>query len=356
MGDSTKTAVKADCHLNVKSQGEGVFYQMKELDQLHPDEPASKKKVKILSYFFLWFSLSVGYNIFNKKAVKVVELPWVIATVQMFAGIPLFLIMWITGIRKIPIISFNDALRLFPVAIFVAGAHMCAVMAMYAGSVSFAQIIKSGEPLLTAMMSIVLLREMLSWKVYITLIPVVAGVSLASISEPEFSWLAFVTAMAANLFSSLKGVYSKMMMNGSIGKNVDARNLYGVLTLMSFSILFPIALIMEGYKMGEVWDVAAKTADTNGFTLHLVLSGMCYYAYNEVAFSTLELVSPVTHAVGSTFKRVFIIVSSIIIFKNYPDCLGYIGMIVAIVGVGVYSLAKTMYKPLAIQELPTIQK
>ena len=309
-------------------------------------EDSSKHKAKICLYFFLWFALSVGYNIFNKNAVKKIPLPWLIATFQMFAGIPLISILWLCKLRKVPQISFSELKTVFPLAVFHSGAHLCACLAMYAGSVSFAHIIKAAEPISTSLFSIVILSELLSWKVYVTLLPVVSGVALASISEPAFSWLAFATAMGANVFSSLRGVYSKQHMSDPVGTHVCPRNLYGIVTIMSFLLLAPLALIIEGPSMVTEWNKAVDqdNVSVSKFILNTIFSGLAYYSYNEMAFSTLELVSPVTHAVGSTFKRVFIIGSSIIIFGNYPDALGYIGMTVAIAGVGVYSLAKQKYK------------
>lgn len=174
----------------------------------------------------------------------------------------------------------------------------------------------------------------------------ISGVAIASISEPAFSVFAFTTAMGSNLCSTLRAVYSKQKMSSPIGEHLDARNLYAVLTIISCCILCPLALIVEGPKASGVWNAAMEKegASAGLFGFHVMMSGLTYYLYNEVAFSALELVSPVTHAVGSTFKRVFIIGGSIIVFKNYPDFTGYLGITIAIAGVGVYSLAKNKFK------------
>lgn len=61
---------------------------------------------------------------------------------------------------------------------------------------------------------------------------------------------------------------------------------------------------------------------------------------DEVAFRCLGVVHPVTHAVGNTFKRVFLIATSIIVFKSKLTPLAAVGSFMAIAGVLLYSLAK----------------
>lgn len=59
-----------------------------------------------------------------------------------------------------------------------------------------------------------------------------------------------------------------------------------------------------------------------------------------MAFRCLGVVHPVTHAVGNTFKRVFLIATSIIVFGSKLTPMAAFGSFMAIAGVLCYSLAK----------------
>lgn len=135
-------------------------------------KPAKKKnnQTLIIAYFFLWFILSTGYNVFNKKAMNAVRLPWIVGTIQMFTGLPLFGSLWLTRVRKVPVLSVRDVTTLLPLGAFHCGVHIFAVLAMSAGSVSFAHIIKSGEPITTSILSGLLLKEVYAWQVYASLV------------------------------------------------------------------------------------------------------------------------------------------------------------------------------------------
>jgi len=260
----------------------------------------------------------------------------------MGAGILYFLPLWLTGARKAPKLSGSDLATLFPIAICHTGVHVGAVIALGAGAVSFAHIVKASEPVVTCGLNALLLGEILPLPVYLTLLPIIGGVAIASMKELSFTVLALASAMLSNVSSAARGVLSKKTMSGKkIGENLDAQNLYAVLTAMSTLILIPMALAIEGTSFFKAFGdvVKAGTYTKKALITLLGLGGATYYAYNEVAFQALGRVNPVTHAVGNTIKRVVIIVASVIAFKTPMSTGSIIGSSIAIAGTLLYSLA-----------------
>lgn len=189
--------------------------------------------------------------------------------------------------------------------------------------------------------------EVLPMKVYATLLPIIGGVAIASMKELSFTFLALSAAMLSNVSSSLRGVLSKKTMSGKkMGENLDAQNLYAVLTAMSTLILIPLMLAMEGTGFLSAFKGAVDSgAFTNkSLSTLLALGGASYYLYNEVAFLALGKVNPVTHAVGNTIKRVVIIVASVVAFKTPMSTGSIIGSSIAILGTLLYSLAMNSSK------------
>jgi solute carrier family 35 protein E1 len=298
-------------------------------------------------YFALWYLFNIGYNIYNKQALNAMSLPWTIATLQMATGIAYFVPMWVLGLRKAPKLSFSDMKTLFPIALCHTGVHVGAVIALGAGAVSFAHIVKASEPVVTCGLNALLLGQILPLPVYLTLLPIIGGVAIASMKELSFTFLALASAMLSNVSSAARGVLSKKTMSGKqIGENLDAQNLYAVLTAMSTIILIPMMLAMEGTQFVDVFKglVAAGDFTNKSLATLLALGGATYYAYNEVAFLALGKVNPVTHAVGNTIKRVVIIVASVVAFKTPMSTGSIIGSSIAIFGTLLYSLAMNATK------------
>mmetsp|Transcript_58156 Transcript_58156/g.161066 ORF Transcript_58156/g.161066 Transcript_58156/m.161066 type:complete len:264 (-) Transcript_58156:54-845(-) len=181
--------------------------------------------LKVGGYFGLWYALNIGYNIYNKKALNIVDLPWTMALIQLFAGIPYVMLLWATGLRKAPVLTKENIKNLTPSALCHLGTHVGAVLSLGAGAVSFTHIVKASEPVVSALLTAVFLKEFLPIPVYLSLLPVIGGVGLASLKELSFSWLAFGTAMLSNVASASRAILSKGLMNKPIGENLDAPNL-----------------------------------------------------------------------------------------------------------------------------------
>lgn len=174
-------------------------------------------------------------------------------------------------------------------------AHVTAVLSLGAGAVSFTHIVKAAEPVFTAGFSAALLGQTFAAPVYLSLLPIIAGVSLASLKELSFSWMAFGNAMGSNTASALRGILGKKQMGKPVGENMSPANLYAVLTVLAFCFLSPVALLVEGRKAKPAWDAAiAAGATAKGLSSTILLSGLFYYLYNEVAFLALDSVNPVT--------------------------------------------------------------
>ncbi|CAM9809152.1 unnamed protein product [Chrysoparadoxa australica] len=248
------------------------------------------------------------------------------------------------GLRKAPKLTGENIKNLSPIAFCHMMSHVCAVIGLGAGAVSFVHVVKALEPLFTALMSAIFVGQILPLPVYAALLPVIGGVVLASLKERNFSWVAFGGAMGSNLAAASRGVLAKTSMDKPMGENMSAANLYGVLTILATIGLAPVAAIAEGAKFTSLWDDAIKAGVTGNEILKgSVLSGLFFYLYNEVAFLALSQVHPVTHAVGNTFKRVFVIVASVFVFKTEMTPLAITGSAIAILGVLVYSLVREHY-------------
>jgi len=297
------------------------------------------------SFFALWYLFNIGYNIYNKKALNALPIPFTIATLQLFVGIPYVGLLWATGLRKAPKLSVDNVKSLLPVSLGHLGTHIGAVVSLGAGAVSFTHIIKASEPVVSAALSFFLLGAVSSWQTYLTLLPIVGGVALASLKELSFTWIGFIAAMGSNLSSALRGILAKKAMGAGIGENMTESNLYAVLTILAFIFCLPISLAVESPAMiGATINSALASGITAKYLwVQSLMAGAFYYLYNEVAFLALGRVNPVTHAVGNTIKRVVIIVASVVAFKTPISGLGIIGSSIAIVGTLLYSLAKSKF-------------
>eukprot|EP00281_Chroomonas_sp_CCMP1168_P021927 CAMPEP_0206228730 /NCGR_PEP_ID=MMETSP0047_2-20121206/9321_1 /ASSEMBLY_ACC=CAM_ASM_000192 /TAXON_ID=195065 /ORGANISM="Chroomonas mesostigmatica_cf, Strain CCMP1168" /LENGTH=362 /DNA_ID=CAMNT_0053651985 /DNA_START=107 /DNA_END=1195 /DNA_ORIENTATION=+ len=305
--------------------------------------------VELAVLFGAWYWGNIYYNIYNKKALNLVGgakggLVWSVATAQLIVGALWVIPLWLVGLRKKPEMTMDNWKEMAPIGLWAAGAHGGSVVALGAGAVSFGQILKACEPAFSAVNEVLLTGNVQAWQVYACLIPIIGGVAFASLKELSFSWLAVISAMIANQSAALKGVMGKTVMKQPWVKAMGAANQYGVVNILSVLWCIPVVLGMEGANWKASWDKAIARGTTDkDIMLNVFLSGFAFYLYNEVSFMALAKVSPVTHSVANTLKRVVIIVVSCIVFNTPMSTEGMVGSGIAITGTLLYSLAKNKY-------------
>lgn len=312
------------------------------------DKASIFSAIKIIIYFGLWYALNALYNVYTKKVLRIAEIPWMLALTQLIAGCCWFLPMWITGLRKAPKIATSDFKWLLNLGLWHMCVNVAGTIAITQGGVSFFQIIKAAEPIFTCAAAAIFFREIYHPVVYLSILPVIVGVSYASVSTLDFSWVCVIGAMVSNAGSVFRAIFTKPVLQNPPEhcENIDPGNLFSLVTLATIVIVAPLATVME---VGELFDVVQTAVDENedlthsSLALKMFLSGIFFYTYNEVAFFALDEVDPVTHAVGNALKRVVVIAAAVMFLGESMTTETLIGTVIAIAGVLGYSLSKNHF-------------
>jgi len=329
--------------------GECDPYDPKSSEFCMPDEQQGslQRTLKLGVLFFMWYFLNTCYNIGNKLVLTAFPMPWTAATWELFFGFPYVFLLWSSGLRKTPKLSMQSIKLLAPSGVLLAMTHVGGVISFGLGAISFTHVLKATEPVWSALLSAVIFRDFLPLPVYLSLVPIIAGVSLASLKELTFSWMSFIAGTGSAVTSAAKAILSKKVLDGKpLGENLTPANLFAILSILGFVAIAPVSLILEPPKVAAAaWGAALAKGYTNFQLIKLLgVSGFLYYIYNEVAFLALAEVAPVTHAVTNTVKRVVIILASILVFKTTITPLGALGSGITIIGALLYALAKQKYK------------
>lgn len=334
--------------------------KLKNLDAVMSKELASLRggaeddglahRLKIGAYFGTWYALNVMYNIVNKQMLNAVPAPFTIGSLQFLVGALYSTFLWTSGLRAPPKLSATGRKAVAQIGFFHSWGQLASMISLGAGPVSFTHIVKALEPFFSALVSALLLGKWMKPQVYASLIPVVGGVGYACLKEKFFSWLSFNAAMASNLLFALRAVCSKSAMTDSVGENITSANLFGLVTWAAFLISVPAFIVMEGSTFFGLWETAADQFGNTKLVRQLIVSGLFHYLNNEVMYLALSNVHPVTLAVGNTMKRCFIMVASVMVFRNPISLQAGLGSAVGISGVLLYSLTKQYYEKVEAEE------
>ena len=147
------------------------------------------------------------------------------------------------------------------------------------------------RPVWSALISAVVFRDFLPLPVYASLVPIIAGVSLASLKELTFSWFSFTAGTMSAVTSAAKAILSKKVLDGKpLGENLTPANMFAILSILGFVAIAPVSLIIEPPKAAAAaWAAALANGYTNAQLVRLLgVSGFLYYIYNEGELWTIR--------------------------------------------------------------------
>mmetsp|Transcript_25244 Transcript_25244/g.25472 ORF Transcript_25244/g.25472 Transcript_25244/m.25472 type:complete len:327 (+) Transcript_25244:101-1081(+) len=315
----------------------------------------------LLAYFAFWYLGNYYYNIQNKNAanfsgkaagVDGSTFAMTIATAQLAVGVIYALFLWIApDARKAPSVNLSDIIKAIPAGVCSAGAHAASVFSLAAGGVAFGQIVKAAEPAFAAVIGTFVYGKKISAAKWCCLVPIIGGVCLAALKQDktgafqlDFTIGGLAGALIANVFAAFKGNESKKLMEtpGLKDRFGGAGNQFAVMTIISFLVSIPLVFIREGNVLPQFIEIFQK--DSNVFN-NVILSGLTFYGYNELATMTLKKISAVSQSVANTAKRVVVIVGSAIVFNESISGLKAIGCAICIGGVFLDSIIDDLLKP-----------
>ncbi|MCO5594923.1 hypothetical protein L7F22_048958 [Adiantum nelumboides] len=292
--------------------------------------------------FGLWYLFNIYFNIYNKQVLKVFPFPVTVTQFQFFVGSLIAVATWTVGLHKKPQVSSSQLLAILPLACVHSMGNLFTNMSLGKVAVSFTHTIKAMEPFFSVVLSALFMGEYPSLLVLASLVPIVGGVALASLTEASFNWAGFLSAMASNVTFQSRNVLSKKLMVKK-ENSMDNINLFSVITIMSFFLLAPMTLFFEGVKFTPAY-LQSAGLDVKVLAVRALLVAICFHAYQQVSYMILQRVSPVTHSVGNCVKRVVVIISSVLFFRTPVSPINGIGTGIALAGVFAYSRVKQLKK------------
>uniref|UniRef100_A0A7S3QP47 Sugar phosphate transporter domain-containing protein n=1 Tax=Dunaliella tertiolecta TaxID=3047 RepID=A0A7S3QP47_DUNTE len=298
------------------------------------------------SLFAGWYLFNIQFNIYNKFVLKAFPQPLTCTTVQFVVGATLAALFWITGIVKRPTVNKSTIISVLPLAMVHTLGNLLTNVSLGAVAVSFTHTIKAMEPAFSVALSALFLGEQPHPLVVATLLPIMGGVAMASMSEATFNWRGFLSAMGSNLTFQSRNVFSKKLMakappvDGEQPVQLDNFNLFSIITLLSAALLLPVTLVVEGWRLTPARMLDMGITEPYGIIQGVILSGVLFHLYQQVSYMILQRVSPVTHSIGNCVKRVAVIVASVLVFRNPMPLQNALGTAIALLGVFAYSQVK----------------
>ncbi|KAK8822090.1 hypothetical protein WA538_000183 [Blastocystis sp. DL] len=189
---------------------------------------------------------------------------------------------------------------------------------------SLTHTVKALQPFFNVLIVFLWTGEGVDRRIIFSLFPIVFGVAYASVTELEFNTIGFVSALISTIVGVWQSVYVKMLMRLGLEKNY----LHWTNGTLSWILLLPIVMITE-YSEGSWRNINVK---------HLFISSIIQYMSSIASYYTMSLVTSLSYSIASTFKRVAIILTSVLYFGKTLSFSNILGICVASIGAIMYNV------------------
>lgn len=294
--------------------------------------------MKIVVICILWYLCSTSDNILGKIVLS--DLPYPMTVTMTHLVTAAIFLGPIKSFMKVPHGKSIDKryfyIMILPLALGKFISSVSSYISIWKVSVSYAHTVKATLPLFTVCLSRIILGEKQSFAVYLTLIPIITGVCVATATELSFDRIGLASSIIATFCFSLQTIFTKKCLKDTEYHHLE---LLTLITRISTGLFIPVWFLVDFTRI--CYDKEFLESGRVGETLFkLMCAGLFNMMHNVLAFSVLALVSPLSYAVANATKRIAIIGGSLIILQNPVGAMNVVGMLIAIVGVLSYNKAK----------------
>jgi len=303
-----------------------------------------------LSVIAAWYFSNIGVILLNKYLLSVYGFRYPIFLTMMHMVMCAFLSMTVRASGIVPkqaIKGRKHAIKIAVLAVVFVASVVGGNISLRFIPVSFNQAIGATTPFFTALLSLFIMRQKESTQTYMTLIPIVLGIMIASKAEPLFHPVGFVACFSATFARALKSVLQGLLLTSDTEK-LDSLNLLMYMSPVALFVLVASANIMEPDAFGVFYQ---NSLDSPQFFFTLMLNCVLAFSVNLTNFLVTKCTSPLTLQVLGNAKGAVAVVVSIILFRNPVSGIGMVGYGITIAGVVAYSEAKKRGKEAAAKRM-----
>ncbi|XP_059630758.1 UDP-galactose transporter 1-like [Cornus florida] len=285
-----------------------------------------------------WWGFNVTVIIMNKWIFQKLDFkfPLSVSCIHFIcSAIGAYLVIKVLKLKPLIVVDPEDRWRrIFPMSfVFCVNIVLGNVSLRYI-PVSFMQTIKSFTPATTVFLQWLVWRKYFDWKIWASLVPIVGGILLTSITELSFNMFGFCAALFGCLATSTKTILAESLLHGY---KFDSINTVYYMAPFATMILAGPALLLEG--SGVLLWFHSQQSLVSPLTI-IFGSGVLAFCLNFSIFYVIHSTTAVTFNVAGNLKVAVAVTCSWLIFRNPISAMNAIGCTVTLVGCTFYGYVR----------------
>ncbi|CAN0892441.1 GDP-mannose transporter GONST5 [Linum grandiflorum] len=294
-----------------------------------------------------WWGFNVTVIIMNKWIFQKLDFkfPLTVSCVHFIcSAIGAYIAIKVLKIKPLIVVEPQDRWRrIFPMSLVFCINIVLGNVSLRYIPVSFMQTIKSFTPATTVFISFfvasvvlqwLVWRKYFDWRIWASLVPIVGGILLTSVTELSFNVFGFSAALLGCLATSTKTILAESLLHGY---KFDSINTVYYMAPFATMILGLPAMLLEGNGVLEWF----QTHDSINSSLFIIfVSGVLAFCLNFSIFYVIHSTTAVTFNVAGNLKVAVAVLISWMIFRNPISALNAVGCAITLVGCTFYGYVR----------------
>lgn len=314
----------------------------------------SVSKTRKLTFLLLYFLLNLGLTLSNKQVLGTARYPWLLTALHAATTSIGCLLLKRMGYFKCTNLSSRDNRVLIGfsclftaniatsnVSLYVSIVHSGASHSLTRSSglvsVPFHQVLRSTVPIVTIMIYRWVYGRVYSCQIYLTMLPLIGGVGLATFGDYYFTVYGFLLTFLGVVLAATKSVAMNRLITGTL-------KLSPLELLYRMSPLAAVQSLLVAFANGELQMAQnARESDsglTSSFFAIIGVNAIMAFSLNWVSFETNKVAGALTISVCANLKQILTILLGMVMFRVRVVPLQGIGMCIAVLGAAWYSKAE----------------
>ena len=197
----------------------------------------------------------------------------------------------------------------------------------------FHQVSRSTCPVVAVLIYRLYYSRTYSIATYLSLVPIILGVALATYGDYYFTPLGFVLTLLGVILAALKTIASNRLMTGNLA-------LPALEILLRMSPLAALQSLLYSISSGEAHDFVAFVRAgqlTSTQSLALAGNGVLAFLLSIASLQTNKLAGALTMTVCANLKQCLTVLLGITLFDVKVSTMNGYGMVITLLGAGIYS-------------------
>ncbi|KAL8959228.1 MAG: hypothetical protein Q9193_003873 [Seirophora villosa] len=284
----------------------------------------------------IYFMFNLGLTLYNKAAMIMFPFPFLLTALHAASGMAGTQLLLARSVFTLKNLSSRDTALLSAFSILYTANIAVSNASLAMVTIPFHQTVRALTPVFTIAIYRIIFGSVYSKATYMSLIPIIIGVMLASYGDLSATTLGFFMTLLGTLLAAVKTVATNRLQTA--GLHFSALEL-----LHRMSPIACVQSLIVAYATGEFDHFEPRVLGVKGIVI-LATNGIIAFGLNVASFEANKRSGALTMTIAANVKQVLTVVLSVIIWRVPIGAMNACGIAVTLLGGAWYGRVELMGK------------